>query len=134
MMWHVAQVSMNVALVAFAVNNIALAFWSWHKLLEFLPAASVWRWWQLRIASYTALSFLHLFLVTCWINGFPVEDIPWVVHMMFGVYHVGFCGKVYAETRGLVREARLWGVMYAYLGEPQMARMMAVSDAHQKAA
>jgi hypothetical protein len=92
------------------------------------------RRWRRQLATTSALSFLHLFLMAWWISVAPL-GLPWLVHVLFTVFHGGFSLVMTRDHREIVTQARLWAIVSAYLGEPELRALLgAQCEQQQKAA
>jgi hypothetical protein len=108
-----------------ACTNMVTVIWAWAKLSKIKPPEREWRRWQRRLSVTSALAFLHLFLMTWWISVAPL-GLPWLVHVLFTVFHAGFCVAMTRYHRDIVTQARLWKVVNVYLGEPELRELLSV--------
>jgi hypothetical protein len=103
--------------------NVATVIWVWKRLREIHPPESEWRRWRKRLSVTTGMTFLHLYLITWWVSVAPL-GLPWLIHVLFTVFHSGWCLMLMRYHFDVVNQARLWAILTAYLGETEVSTLV----------
>ena len=119
-----------IIIILLACSNMITVVWAWTRLSTIKPPEREWHRWRRRLSATFAVAFLHLFLMAWWVSVAPL-GLPWLVHVLFNVLHSGFCLMMIAYHRDIVMQARMWFVIRAYLGEPELTALLDVKHNNQ---